>query len=181
MLGYFSNLSALFFNSVTYIFSHFKQAYSFYLIRSEVAGDVLLLCVNLLTHSCQKVFSCVLRPEGALTVQILRIRVEVTSQEQSWFSFFQVSRSLGSCYINFLTQQLQDKICNVHLTPEPVLKADLHLYILRRDFLCLLGQNPGKTDQASLLSSCAVGQTFSYCTFSLRLQAFEDSGPVVYV
>lgn len=155
MLGYFSNLSALFFNSVIYIFSHFKQAYSFHLIRSEVAGDVLLPCVvdSLMLESF---FMCSETWWGFNCANSVRIRVDVP-QEQSWFSFFQVSRSLGSCYINFLTQRLQDNICNVHLNPESVLKADLYLYILRRDFLCLLGQNTGKTGQASYYLPALLG------------------------
>lgn len=71
-----------------------------YLTRSQVAGDVLLLCVNLLTHSCWIVFSCVLKPEGALSVEILwGLGLLSHLQEQSWFCFFQVSRSLGLLFI----------------------------------------------------------------------------------
>lgn len=133
-----------------------------YLTRSEVAGDVLLLCVNLLTHSCWIVFSCVLKPEGALSVEILwGLGLMSHLQEQSWFCFFQVSRSLVLLFI--LTswhRGLQDKICNVHLNPEPVWKADLQLYILRRDFPCLLVKIQAESDKLPYYLSVLLGTLF---------------------
>lgn len=106
-------------------------------------------------------FMCSETWRGFICGNPVRPRVDITSPRTVLVLFLPgIQESSITFYINFLTQGLQDKICNVHLNPEPVWKADLQLYILRRDFPCLLVKIQAESDKLPYYLSVLLGTLF---------------------
>lgn len=144
-------------------------------LSSEVARDLILLFVGLLSHSWWTVSSqCFEIWRGFICGNPRRPRLKSHPPKNNLgfasAKYPGIQEPRNTFHINFLTWRLWDKICNVHFKPWTYNKGRLQSYILRGETYPPHSCQSRQSQMSFLpVLLCWWAGCFSYSTFSWRM------------